>query len=97
MKHLKSCRDHSFNAMFSKSHFSPQYFYVTLEEYKVDHVLHQENLNKEAKDIDIHIKYDYSKTISTKNIKPMDTYNEKMKDVVYNLYKEDFKLFGYNK
>ena len=95
--HLEEHRNVNMRKRFSVSHFSPQHFYTNLDSYKVDHVLRQENLNDEAKDIGIKVKYKHSKTISTKNINPMDMYNNKTKDIVYNLYKEDFELFGYEK
>ena len=97
VNHLESHIRPNFRRQYSVSHFSPQHFYTNLDSYKVDHILRQENLNDEAKDIGIKVKYKHSKTISTKNINPMDMYNNKTKDIVYNLYKEDFELFGYEK
>ena len=97
LKHLEKHKLASNVKKYSMGHFSPQHFFARIDDYKVDHVLHKENLNEEAKEIGIDVKYNYSKTGGMKNINPMDLYTEKMKDVVYNLYEEDFQLFGYDK
>lgn len=95
--HLEANRNHSLKRGYSVSHFSPQYFYAKIDDYTVDHILHQENLNSEAKNIGIEVKYHHSRTTGVKDKNPMDMYNQKTKDIVYNLYEEDFKLFGYQK
>lgn len=96
VKHLESHKRASDKRNYSISHFSQQYFFAKLDDYEVDHVLHQENLNEEAKQIGINVKYHYSKTVGVKGKNAMDLYTTKMKDIVYNLYKEDFQLFGYD-
>jgi hypothetical protein len=95
---LEGICERNIKARFSMGHFCPQYFYVSSGDYSVDHIIHLENFTKECKDAGIKVNYHYSKTSGTKGYKNyLDAYNQKMKDIVYNLYKEDFKLFGYEK
>jgi hypothetical protein len=80
------------------NHFSPQLTYFKYGDYTVDHIIKLENITEDSKAIGINVKYHYSKTIGTSKIKNvMDMYDEQTKDIVYNLYKEDFELLGYEK
>ena len=77
---------------YSKTHFSPQYTFFK----NVDYIVKLENFTDDCKKAGIEVKYHYSKTIGMKqHDNPMDIYDKEMKDIVYQLYKEDFRLLGY--
>lgn len=79
---------------YSKTHFSPQYTFFK----NVDHIIKLENFTDDCKNAGLEVKYHYSKTAGMKDHKnPMDMYNQKMKDIVYDLYKEDFEMLGYER
>lgn len=80
--------------------FKPQHLFVFKDKtclvdklYTLDNLspLEQELSARTGKDVQI-----LKKNISNKNSNPIE-YNEELKEIVYNLYKQDFELFGYNK
>jgi hypothetical protein len=83
---------------FSSSHFCPQTFYSKIDDYTVDHIIKLENFNEDCKKANLKVKYHFSKTIGTKKYSNyLEAYNQKTKDIVYNLYKEDFEDLGYER
>lgn len=76
------------------NHFTPQHTY-----YQNNlRVIKLENFQQDARSVGLDIKYHYSKTSRLDKIKDrMGLYNQKTKDIIYSLYKEDFLLFGYQK
>ena len=86
------------NAKYSRGHFAGQNFYYQDNDYTVSSVVHLENFKADLKKIGLSTPYHYSKTGKTRKYKsPLDAYTQKTKDIVYSIYKEDFKLFGYKK
>ena len=82
----------------AKNHFSPQHYFTHHEDYIVDHIIRLENFQDDCLKIGLEVSYNYSKTKGTSRYKDyMDAYNQKTKDIVYNLYKEDFERYDYNK
>lgn len=76
------------------NHFTPQHTYFKNK----FHVIKLENFNQDTMSFGIDVRYHYAKTVKTKNIKyRMSMYSQKTKDIVYNIYKEDFLLFEYKK
>jgi hypothetical protein len=76
------------------NHFSPQHTYFKNQ----FHVIKLENFDQDTMSFGIHVRYHHSKTIGTKKIhNRMSMYNQRTKDIIYNIYKEDFLLFGYKK
>jgi hypothetical protein len=80
--------------------FKPQHLFVFKEKtclvnklYKLEDLnpLEQELSIRTGKDVKIH-----KKNISNKHFKSI-IYTTELKEIVYNLYKKDFELFGYNK
>lgn len=83
---------------YAKGHFASQACYYQYNDYTVNSVIHLENFKADLKKIGLSTPYHYAKTRKTKKYKsPLDAYTQKTKDVVYSIYKEDFKLFGYSK
>lgn len=84
----------TYNARYSGGHFCPQHFYGD----GVDHIIHLENFEQDCAKVDLQVSYHHSKTSSARKHKNrMNLYTPKLKEIVYALYREDFKLFGYNK
>ena len=85
----------------SHSHIAPQYMYVKHNDYVVNHVIRQESLNSEFKRLfGLDIISNHLNSTSTRKGSPndyMSLYDQKTKDVVYNVYKEDFSILGYKK
>ncbi len=80
------------------NHFAPQYMYCEdAHGYMVNNVVRQENLNKEVKKLwGIDVTDRIAETSKGRG-NYMDMYSAKTKDVVYNVYKEDFRLLGYSR
>jgi hypothetical protein len=96
--HLEGNLNNNLEKPYAVSHFAPQWLFAKWEDYMVNAVIHQENLNEEALKLGIKVKFHHSKTTALlDNVDRMSAYTQKTKDIVYNLYKEDFKLFGYSK
>jgi hypothetical protein len=94
--YLSQCHIH--NHHMSTSHFSSQYPYTSHNSYKVNYIIQLENFNQDCAKAGLDVTYHYSQTAATKDLKSyMDLYNQRTKDIVYNLYKEDFKTFGYKR
>lgn len=86
--------NHACDAEYSVSHFCPQHFYGD----GVDHIIQLENFEEDCAKVDLKVSYHYSKTEgATKHEDRMSLYTPKLKEIVYALYREDFKLFGYKK
>lgn len=97
-KELEKCFNSSISRGYSVSHFSPQYTFAYHESYEVDHIIYLENFKDDCAKAGLDVKYHYSKTAGPKQYSNyMDAYNQKTKDIVYSIYKEDFKLYGYEK
>jgi len=90
---------HNITGGYAKNMFSPQHYYTHLDSFSVNNIIHQENLNEECLEmLDLQIKFYYAKTAISDTFKePMEAYDSQSKKIVYNLYKEDFDLYGYNK
>ena len=98
LKHLETCRNFNINRGYSVSHFSPQHYYTHYNDYVVDHIIKLEDFDNCCNAAGITVKYHYSRTAGTKQYKNyMDAYTQKTKDIVYNLYKEDFDKYGYER
>lgn len=80
------------------NHFAPQHMYCEdTHGYMVNNVVRQENLNKEVKKLwGIDVTDRIAETSKGRG-NYMDMYSAKTKDIVYQLYKEDFRLLGYKK
>ena len=80
------------------NHFAPQYMYCEDSDgYTVNNVVRQENLNADVKALwGINVTERIAETSRGRG-NYMDMYSAKTKDVVYQLYKEDFRLLGYKK
>lgn len=100
-KDLERCYTVNIEKSYAVNHFSPQYYYTNYnisENYTVDHIIKLENFKEDCKSAGIDVQYHYSRTAGTQKYKNyMDAYNQKTKDIVYSLYKDDFLLLGYNK
>lgn len=85
------------NSKYAVNHFCPQYYYIVHNSYQVNNIIKLENIIEESKQkLDLNIKYHYSKTASAKKYSNyLDAYDEEMKQFVYDLYKDDFMLLGY--
>lgn len=93
-KELPRMFDTVSKSRYSVSHFSPQVNYAK----GIDHIIKLENFTNDCKKAGIEVKYHYSKTVGMKkHDNPMDMYDQEMKDIVYDLYKEDFETLGYEK
>lgn len=93
---LENCLYASLNAEYAVSHFSPQFYYTHIDGYVVDHIIKLENFKQDCLSAELSVNYHYSKTTGTQKYRNyMDAYTIKLKDIVYNLYKEDFKLYEY--
>lgn len=80
---------------YSTNHFAPQINFCKLHNYNVDHIIRLESFSDDLKKINIDVKFHFSKTHSRKK-QYQDYYNNQTKDVVYQLYKEDFEYLGYD-
>lgn len=85
------------------SHYLPQYKFTHINnECKMDMVLKFESLNddwsklcaKIGKDIELLKVEKYS---SSHSYNYLDYYDDELKEIVYELYKDDFLIFGYDK
>lgn len=94
LKHLESHIEANNKQGFSVNHFAPQINFCKIDNYIVNHIIRLESFSNDLKEINIDVKYNHSKTISRKK-DYKDYYNQKTKDIVYNLYKEDFEYLNY--
>lgn len=85
------------NEKYAVNHFCLQKDFCEIDDYKVDHIVKIENFKKDLEEIGINVvDVHHSKTARRK--KGYESYyNKKTKDIVYNLYKEDFEHLGYAK
>lgn len=97
-KKLEENFTNSIKNKYASGHFAPQFYYTHLDDYVVDHIIKLENFNEDCLSAGINVKYHYSKTEGTKQYKDyMDAYNQKTKDIVYKIYKDDFEMLDYEK
>lgn len=82
------------NLRFAINHFCPQIHYVD-QSYEI---IQLENIAKDCDRLGIEISpKKHAQTKANQVYKDyLNAYGSKMKDTVYNLYKEDFETFGYN-
>lgn len=86
------------NAKYAVNHFCPQIHYVKHNDYKVDKIIKLENIIQDCKDINLDLKYHYSKTAAASVYENyLDAYDQESRDLVYELYQEDFVYLGYDK
>lgn len=86
------------NHNMSISHFSPQHTYTSNNSYKVNYIIQLENFKQDCTRAGLDVQYHYSQTRGTQDLKNyMDMYDSTTKAIVYNIYKEDFKTFGYKR
>lgn len=96
--HLEKLLDLNINKGYYANHFCPQIFYVKIDDYNVDHIIKLENFKEDCEEISLNVVFNYSQTSGTKKyINYLDAYNQKTKDIVYSLYKEDFEELDYDK
>lgn len=83
------------NSEYSRNHFSPLIHYYNPN----FHVIKLESIEIDCKKLDIKLStHKHAKTIASQRYKNyLDAYSSKTKDIVYSLYKEDFKTFAYDK
>lgn len=85
----------------ANAHVAPQYMFVKHGDYVVNHVIRQESLNTEFKRLfGLDVVSDSLNATSKQKGAPKDymgLYDQKLKDIVYNVYKEDFRLLGYSR
>lgn len=82
------------------NHFAPQVLYLKRNRFSVKDVIKCENLAKDTKRVlGLTIpRTKHAQTVASSKYKThLDAYTTKMKDKVYNIYKEDFKTLGYRK
>jgi len=108
---VKKCENNGNNFYLQEPiYFIPQYKYITIKNIiLVDEIIKFENLNEEwvkiSKKINtLHNFTPIKETLEVINATPhkmnknwKDYYNEETKEIVYNLYKKDFEIFGYKK
>lgn len=108
---VKKCESNGNNFYLREPiYFVPQYKYITIKNIiLVDEIIKFENLNEEwikiSKKINtLHNFTPIKETLEVINATPHkmnknweDYYNEETKEIVYNLYKKDFEIFGYKK
>jgi hypothetical protein len=83
---------------YAVNHFCPQIYYTTHGDFKTDYIIKLENYKSDCKKAKIDVKYHFSKTIATKKLPdPLSLYTTQSKDIVYNIYKNDFLEYGYEK
>jgi len=93
LKDLEKCYRN--NDPYTKNHFGPQTKF-----YNNDfNVIKLENFKNDCFSYGIHVTdRKHCQTKASKILKNhMDIYTEKTKDIVYSIFKEDFKTFSYNK
>jgi hypothetical protein len=84
------------NKYYAINHFCPQIYFCKLGDYEVNNIIRLESFQEDLKKINLTSKFHYSKTVSrSKNYQ--EYYNQKTKDLVYELYKEDFEYLNYEK
>lgn len=94
VNHLEAHIEANNKKEYGINHFAPQVNFCKIDDYKVNHIIRLESFANDVKKINIDVKYHYSKTASRKkNYK--NYYNQKTKNLVYNLYKEDFEYLNY--
>lgn len=80
------------------NHFTRQSSYFSIDGYNVNNIIRLENISEDSKRIGINVKYHYSKTIACEGMSDrISMYDKKTKDIVYEIYKEDFLLFDYKR
>ena len=95
---LRQHYDRNIICGYAINHFSPQHYFTHHEDYTVDHIIRLENFQADCLKIELEVPYHYSKTKGTSQYEDyMEAYNERTKDIVYNLYKEDFERYDYKK
>ena len=94
LNHLEAHIEANNKKEYGVNHFAPQINFCKIDDYVVDHIIRLENFTNDLKEINIDVKYNYSKTISRKK-DYNGYYNEKTKDLVYQLYKGDFEYLSY--
>lgn len=92
---------YNLNEHYTINHFGPMNKFTHHKDYTVDHIGKVENINEDFNTFFPNLtlpKNKSAKTI-TSNIYNdyMDAYTEETKEIVYNLYKDDFILYNYNK
>lgn len=85
-----------YNKDYAVSHFCPQIHFCKLGNYDVNNIIRLESFQEDLKKNDLTSKFHYSKTRSRKK-EYEQYYNQKTKDLVYELYKKDFDYLGYSK
>lgn len=86
--HIEHNKDYAFD------HFCPQIHFCKLGDYEVNNIIRLESFQEDLKKIKLTSNFHYSKTVSrSKNYQ--EYYNQKTKDLVYELYKEDFEYLNY--
>lgn len=94
LNHLEAHIEANNKKGYGFNHFAPQINFCKIDDYVVNHIIRLENFTNDLKEINIDVKYNYSKTISRKK-GYKDYYNQNTKDIVYQLYKEDFEYLNY--
>jgi len=84
------------NKNYAINHFCPQINFIKYNDYTVNKIIKFESFIEDCKKCGLDIKQKLSKTIKRKKDYNI-YYNNKTKDIVYNLYKEDFEYLNYNK
>ena len=94
INHLENHIKASQKKGYSTNHFCPQHYFFG----HADHIIKLENIKEDCKTLGIELKLHYAKTKLSKIYNNyLDAYTQKTKDIVYNLYKEDFIELGYDK
>jgi hypothetical protein len=96
VNHLESHILSNNKKSYSINHFAPQITFCKLDDYCVDHIIKLESFSDDLNKIGIDVQFHFSKTRSRKK-NYTDYYNQKTKDLVYELYKEDFEYLNYQK
>jgi hypothetical protein len=81
-------------------HLLPQVKYLTIDgSICVDKVIHFEKLNTEFDELcrDIGVKLSLPRRMSSVRKPYEDYFNNEARDIVYDIYKKDFDMFGYKK
>jgi len=94
LNHLEKHIESNFKKEYGVNHFAPQINFCKIDDYTVNHIIRLENFVNDLKEINIDVKYNYSKTVSrTKDYK--NYYDKKTEAIVYELYQQDFEYLNY--
>lgn len=92
---------YNLNNEYTVNHFGPLNKFTHHKDYTVDNIGKVENIEQDFKKFFPNLTLPKNKAAKTKTSEIyndyMDAYTEETKEIVYNLFKDDFILYGYSK